>query len=32
LDENGSLVLEQNGIDRLVTVGDVFPVKTVTGG
>jgi len=32
LDENGALVLEQNGIDRLVMVGDVFPVKTVTGG
>jgi hypothetical protein len=25
-------VLEQNGIDRLVTVGDVFPVNTGTGG
>lgn len=32
LDENGALVLEQNGIDRLVTVGDVFPMKTGTGG
>jgi BirA family transcriptional regulator, biotin operon repressor / biotin---[acetyl-CoA-carboxylase] ligase len=32
MDENGALVLEQNGIDRLVTVGDVFPVNTGTGG
>jgi len=32
MDENGALVVEQNGNDRLVTVGDVFPVKTGTGG
>ena len=27
MDEDGALVLEQNGVDRLVRVGDVFPVN-----
>lgn len=32
MDEHGALVLEQNGVNRLVMVGDVFPMKAATGG
>ena len=32
MDDDGALVLEQNGVNRLVMVGDVFPVNASTGG
>ena len=31
LDEGGALVLGQDGVDRLITVGDVFPAKASRG-
>jgi BirA family transcriptional regulator, biotin operon repressor / biotin---[acetyl-CoA-carboxylase] ligase len=32
MDQDGALVLEQNGVDRLVRVGDVFPMSAGRAG